>query len=313
MSAPHNSEHDIKSVEILTVLQWDTARVNLYVQLANGRYLVVLRKGNPVDRDRLQKYLTKGVKTLFASDRDLANEDFSESKPVDPKVQALEKVSDAVFEDLRALGITEASFQNAKIIGKALRGMIEKDVSLSATFEKFQSLSREEVRHSMMVSALATVIASSMEWSKRSTIESIAMGGLLHDFGKLTIPLEILNVDPLSLSANDRKILEGHAENGRLLLAQVKTIPEDIQMIVGHHHERSDGSGYPFGLKDIYIHPLARVVGLANELVDRYENDVQAGRETSIHSLVETLIVSQPTKFNRELIKSLRDMLRTES
>ena len=83
-------------------------------------------------------------------------------------------------------------------------------------------------------------------------------------------------------------------------------IPEDVQMIVGHHHERSDGSGYPFGLRDVYIHPLARVVGLANELVERYEVELKADRETSIQSLVETLILSRPAKFNRDLIKSIR-------
>ena len=263
------------------------------------------------------------MKTLFASDRDLMNDappdtstDVLKVSPAvseeQAKVKALEKVSDAVFDELRTMGITEASFQHAKLIGKAIRGMIEKDASLSDAFEKFQSLTRAEVRHSMMVSALATVIASSMEWGKPSTVENIAMGALLHDFGKLTIPPEILAAAPNFRSVPDRKTYEGHAENGRQLLAQVKSAPDDVRMIVAQHHERSDGSGYPLGLKDIYIHPLARVVGLANELIDRYEAEKHAGRETTVRSLVETLVVSQSTKFNRDLIKSLREMLNSE-
>jgi hypothetical protein len=66
------------------------------------------------------------------------------------------------------------------------------------------------------------------------------------------------------------------------------------------------------GLKDFYIHPLARVVGLANELVERYEVDRKAGRSTSIRILIEGLIASQASKFNRDLIKSLRAMLESD-
>lgn len=312
---------EITAVDVSTAMEWATTPVNLFVQLADGRYLVVLRKGNAVDKDRLQKYLTKGVKTLFASDRDLVNDALPNIKEIkikapgsaeEAKIKALEKVSEAVFDELLTLGITETSFQHAKVIGKAIRGMIEKDASLSDAFEKFQSLGRAEIRHSMMVSAMATVIASSMESSKPSTIENIAMGALLHDFGKLGVPAEVLESAPNFRSQADRKSFESHAENGRVLLAQVKVIPEDIQMIVAQHHERSDGSGYPLGLKDIYIHPLARVVGLANEIIDRYEAEKHAGRETTVRSLVETLVVSQSTKFNRDLIRSLREMLNSE-
>ena len=300
----------VKSLDMETVLGWETTPYNLYLKLADGRFLVVLRKGNAIDSERLQKYVTKGIKTLYASEQELTDAVGSEIANSDTaRIEALEKVSEAVFDELRVLGVTEASFNHAKAIGKAVRGVIEKNPALSSAFEKFQALSREDVRHSLMVSALSTVIASSMEWVKPATIENIAMGGMLHDFGKFLLPREILSSPILSLSANDRKILEGHAEHGRALLAQVKTVPEDIQMIVAQHHERSDGSGYPLGLKDLYIHPLARVVGLANELVERYEAEVKAGRETSIRALIENLIGEQASKFNRDLIKSLRALL----
>lgn len=293
-----------------TVLSWETTPYNLYIKLADGRFLIVLRAGNAIDRDRLAKYSAKGVTTLFASEKELTDAVGAGLVAADvAKIEALEKVSDAVFDELRLLGVTEASFNHAKAIGKAVRGMIEREPLLNAAFEKFQMLGREDVRHALMVSAVSTVIVSSMEWIKPSTHENVAMGALLHDFGKFTIPADILNADPLTLNTNDRKILEGHAESGRALLAQVKTVPEDVQMIVAHHHERSDGSGYPLGIKDIYIHPLSRVVGLANELVENYEADRKAGRATSLRMLIETLLNSQSTKFNRDLIKSLKTML----
>lgn len=309
VTAPPKPKITVKSLDITEVMRWTTASSNLYLKLPDGRFLAVVRKGAAVDQERLKKYAAKGVTTLFGSEQELADALGADIIAVDPKIEALEKVSDAVFDELRVLGVTEATFNHAKAIGKAVRGVMDKDPQLSSAFAKFQSLGREDVRHSLMVSALSTVIASSMDWIKPATLENIAMGGLLHDFGKFTLPHEILDVPIGSLSPNDRKILEGHAESGRALLSQVKTVPEDIQQIVAQHHERSDGSGYPLGLKDFYIHPLARVVSLANELVERYEAEMKAGRPTTVRALIETLIATQASKFNRDLIKSLRDLL----
>lgn len=310
VSAEMRPKVTVKSMTMDAVLKWETTPYNLYIKLPDGRFLIVLRTGNSIDKDRLEKYAAKGVTTLFASEHDLSEMNASEIAPPDnAKMEALEKLSDAVFDELKSLGVTEASFNHAKAIGKAVRGMLEREPKLSAAFQKFQDLGREDTRHSMMVSALSTVLVSSMDWVKPATHENVAMGALLHDFGRFTLPAEILHADPATLSVQDRKIFEGHAESGRALLAQVKTVPEDVMMIVAQHHERSDGSGYPLGLKDFYIHPLARVVGLANELVEKYEADRKAGRRTSIRILIEGLIGSQASKFNRDLIKSLRAML----
>ncbi len=303
----------VKSLKMDAVLKLETAPSNLYIKLPDGRFLIVLRAGNRIDHDRLNKYAGRGVTTLYSSEQDLVDVDVSDvADPDKAKIEALEKLSDAVFDELRVLGVTEKSFNHAKAIGKAVRNLLERDPVLSSAFAKFQDLGREDTRHSLMVSALSTVLVSSMDWVKPATHENVAMGALLHDFGLFTMPTEILSADPSTLSVVDRKILEGHAENGRALLAQVKTIPEDVMMIVAQHHERSDGSGYPLGLKDFYIHPLARVVGLANELVENYETDRKAGRRTSLRLLIEGLIGAQASKFNRDLIKSLRSMLESD-
>lgn len=307
----------VKSMTMDNVLGWQTSLYNLYVKLPDGRFVIVLRKGNPVDRERLQKYVSKGVSVLFASDVEIPDGTTEAgvntmSVAESTKFQALEKASEAVFDELREIGITEAAFHHAKTISKAVRSMLYRDPALSEAFDKFQDLCREDVRHSLMVSALSTIIVSSMDWVKPATHENVAMGGLLHDFGRFMLPRDILDAEPSALSSSDRKILEGHAETGRALLSQIKSIPEDIQMIVAHHHERSDGSGYPSGLKDLYIHPLARVVGLANEIVDYYESERDAGRVHEVRFVIESVLNRQASKFNRDIVKSLRAMLETD-
>lgn len=307
----------VKALPLDQVKNWVTSPYNLYMKLQDGRFVAVFRIGNPIDVERLEKYSSKGVTTFYASEQDLEALGTAEGAEAvaatASKLDALEKISQNVFDDLMKLGVSEATYNNAKAVSKIVRGMVEKDPKLSEAFAKFQDLAAGDVRHAMMVSAMSTILCSSMEWVKPSTYENLALGGLLHDIGMLSLPKDLQDGDLTKMAPNDRKIFEGHAEAGRALLIQLKTVPDDVAMIVAHHHERSDGSGYPLGLKDFYIHPLARIVGLANELVERFEADRDAGRVTSIRLLVEGLINSQASKFNRDVIKSLKTLLASDT
>lgn len=317
MSGSGRAKITVKAVTMEQVCSWVTTPTNLYMKLQDGRFVAVFRTGNLIDQERLAKYAAKGVTTLFSSEQDLDNMSTADGAFViattNSKVDALEKISQTVFDDLLALGVSEASYNNAKAVSKVVRSMIDKDPKLSDAFTKFQEVGGEEVRHAMMVSAMSTILCSSMDWIKPSTFESLALGALLHDIGMLSLPKDIQRGDVATMSPNDRKLFEGHGEAGRALLSQLKTVPDDVVMIVAHHHERSDGSGFPLGLKDVYIHPLARIVGLANELVERYEEDRVAGRATSVRFLVEGLIGSQGSRFNRDVIKSLKALLTSDA
>ena len=74
----------------------------------------------------------------------------------------------------------------------------------------------------------------------------LAAGGLLHDIGKLTVPVVILR-KPGALTPEEFHVIKQHPERGQQLVAQLGFAP-DIQRLVLDHHERVDGSGYPRGI-----------------------------------------------------------------
>ncbi len=86
--------------------------------------------------------------------------------------------------------------------------------------------------------------------------------GLLHDIGKITLPPGILR-KPGPLDASERKIVEQHALRGAGIL---QDIGAPLTAVEGarYHHERWDGSGYPFGLRAQQIPPVARAVAVAD-------------------------------------------------
>ena len=76
----------------------------------------------------------------------------------------------------------------------------------------------------------------------------LAVGGLLHDIGKLSVPLEILN-KPGALDDAEFAEIRKHPEAGRRLLDELGGFSETVRRLVTDHHERLDGTGYPRGLK----------------------------------------------------------------
>ena len=97
-------------------------------------------------------------------------------------------------------------------------------------------------------------------------LKKMGAGFFLHDLGKRNIPLEILN-KPGALTSQERQIVNLHPEDGYRLLLGSSLLTEEAKVITLQHHERDDGSGYPYGLKAGDIHPYARIC----RLVDVYE------------------------------------------
>jgi HD-GYP domain-containing protein (c-di-GMP phosphodiesterase class II) len=79
-------------------------------------------------------------------------------------------------------------------------------------------------------------------------LRSLAIGGLLHDIGKLSVPESILQ-KPDSLDDDEYAVIKLHPERGRELLNELGGFDASVGRLVLNHHERLDGSGYPRGLE----------------------------------------------------------------
>jgi HD-GYP domain-containing protein (c-di-GMP phosphodiesterase class II) len=78
-------------------------------------------------------------------------------------------------------------------------------------------------------------------------LRHLAVGGLLHDIGKLAVPSAILQ-KPGRLSDDEFAEIKRHPESGVSLLRDLGGFSAEVYALVGQHHERLDGGGYPSGL-----------------------------------------------------------------
>lgn len=141
--------------------------------------------------------------------------------------------SRALVGDLRAseLVASEEAFLGARVRALMVR-LAEKDTSTE--------------EHTRRVATLAVELGEKLGLSP-ARLRTLAIGGLLHDIGKLSLPTAILQ-KPAALDDHEYEIVKLHPERGRELLGELGGFDDHVTRLVLDHHERLDGSGYPRGI-----------------------------------------------------------------
>lgn len=120
---------------------------------------------------------------------------------------------------------------------------------------------RESRSHNIRVARLCVHIGREMSMSAPE-LRVLARAGLLHDVGKLGIPAEVLEKHS-PLDESEWLLMRMHPEMGLTLLDRVGQSSREVLAVL-YHHERLDGSGYPYGLKAEAIPIEARIVAVAD-------------------------------------------------
>jgi putative nucleotidyltransferase with HDIG domain len=138
--------------------------------------------------------------------------------------------------------------------------------------------------HSERVGKYSEIIAREMGW-KDEEVEAIAIGGYLHDIGKLVVDRDIINA-PYRIDAKQSSELNRHPAAGYEILRPINHPFADIPLMARYHHERPDGRGYPEGLTDEQIPMGAKIVSLADSF-DAMTTDRPYRRRREFPEVVE--------------------------
>jgi len=115
--------------------------------------------------------------------------------------------------------------------------------------------------HSGRVTQLALRLGESLGLPP-DRLRVLEFAALLHDVGKIGVPEAIL-LKPGPLDVGERAVMQEHPVRSAQIVSQVGRLAE-VAGIVRHHHERMDGTGYPDGLAGDAIHPLSRLIAVAD-------------------------------------------------
>lgn len=123
--------------------------------------------------------------------------------------------------------------------------------------------------HSINVATCASILASKLGFNN-SDIETMYSAGLIHDIGMLSVPEEILE-KPDTLDLTEYNIIKYHTYHTYRLLEAIPGL-EKVKDWASFHHEKLDGSGYPFGLKSDQLDLGSRIIAVSDLFTSLTEN-----------------------------------------
>ncbi len=209
-----------------------------------------------------------------------------------------------MFEELEA-GIVPRSNSLRIIVGNVLSRVLNDSASM-LTFlflQKMQRLDRTMASHALDVCTLSLIVAH-RHGVVENELETLGAGALLHDIGYSRLPRNIYRKSH-DLTEQEREMMQLHAVLGPTILRGAQEDRDSVIRIVGEHHERIDGSGFPHKLKGGSLSVLAQLVGL----VDLYDGMVsRRGASPAMlpHDAVrQLLLLGDRGQCSKELIQSM--------
>jgi len=164
--------------------------------------------------------------------------------------------TEGLIEDITLRKSTEEKLQQSlERLKKAVNTTIQVLVSALEVRDPYTA------GHQSRSANLACAIAGEMGLVEEK-MEGIRMAGIIHDIGKLSIPVEILS-KPTKLTDLEFSLIKEHSRSGFEMLKNVDS-PWPLSEIVYQHHERVNGTGYPRNLKGDEILVEARILAVAD-------------------------------------------------
>ncbi|MDF2564915.1 MAG: metal dependent phosphohydrolase [Massilibacillus sp.] len=149
-----------------------------------------------------------------------------------------------------------------KIVDDSITAMVRQSGVIDYLYE-LKSMDNSTYNHSLRVSILSGVLAKWLHY-KEADIQNVIFAGFLHDIGKTQLDKKIIEKNIENLSEEEEEIYMQHTVEGYKIISEKPDLADGVKRAVLQHHERMDGSGFPFNLNGDDIHDYAKIVAVAD-------------------------------------------------
>lgn len=261
---------------------------------------LLLTKGQVLNNTFINKINYHGIEGAYIESEAFADIEVDSYINDVLKANTLKTVKDVYYELKMSSGKVHATAikQLSGIVSSLITEIMYKD-DLSYNIIDFKNYDNYTYQHCLNVATLSISTGISLGLSE-GALHDLGMAGLLHDIGKMMIPLEILN-KPGKLTEEEFDIIKEHPGNAVSLLKDL--VPYSVLSAIQSHHEKLDGTGYPYGVSGSNIHFYGRVLAVC-DVYDALTSD-RSYRMTSFPSeVIEYIMGCADTHFDYEILKS---------
>ncbi|HCX63308.1 MAG TPA: HD-GYP domain-containing protein [Clostridiales bacterium] len=270
--------------------------ITLY-NLSNFNTLL-LTKGQILNNTYIKRIAYHNIEGAYVESEAFA--DIDVEPYIDDKLtsDSLSQINDIYFEFRMSSGkITTNNIKKlSSIVDGLITELLDKD-DLSYNVVDFKNYDTYTFQHCLNVAILSISTGISLKLSERQ-LHDLGMAGLLHDIGKMTIPVEILN-KPGKLTDEEYEIMKTHPISAAELLKNYVSI--DIIRAIEGHHEKLDGTGYPYGRKADNIHYYSKILAIC-DVYDALTSDRSYRKAAFPSEVIEYIMGCGDTHFDHEIL-----------
>lgn len=223
--------------------------------------------------DELKQKTVKGIKDIFVQ------ETLNESKGKQAKVD---------------------NFQNTKMLVENIVDEILNSNNLMINMVDLKVFDEYTYYHSVNVTVLSIVLGVGLRLSKEE-LYKLGLGALLHDIGKVFIPVEILN-KPAKLTSEEFEVMKTHSEVGYRHVKDNYDVPLKSYIGILQHHERHDGKGYPEGKTGEQISLFGKIISIC-DVYDALTSDRPYRKGMIPSEAMEYVMGGSSIIFDSDLVK----------
>ena len=267
----------------------------------------LMAKGSIIKIDYIDKLIQLGIEYVFIDDSLFRDIDFSNENKGFIKEQVKEE-SRAIVKDVLEKHIYKNTTDLVKLCAAA-DNIINDITSEEEVMERVVNIRKEGTdiyAHSINVCAMATLIALKNDFVK-DTVREIAKGCILHDIGLRYVVVPYENIDVDQLDAKERSEYRKHVIFGYDTVKEETWLGQVAKDIVLFHHERNDGSGYPFKNNSSSLSDAVKIV----EVCDAFDcmlNGIGC-KQMKVHEVVEYIRFHALMSFEEKYATQLLNMV----
>lgn len=205
---------------------------------------------------------------------------------------------DSMLEGARVGRVVDT--KEAKNLVATLANNIATGLDASMWLTQLKNRDEYTAIHSLNVCVLSLIFGRSLNLSKEE-LNELGLGALLHDIGKMRVPLAVLN-KPGKLTDDEFEIMKTHPGMGYELIRNDENLSEEVLTIVRNHHERLSGQGYPDKLNEQSISYFTKIVSIT-DVYDAITSDRVYHDGMTPHLAIQKLYEWMPNNFDKDLVQ----------
>lgn len=155
--------------------------------------------------------------------------------------------------------------------------------------------------HSLSVAIMSIAIGLELGFNN-FMLNELGTAGLMHDIGKVSIPVEIIT-KPGRLTPEEFEIVKMHPVYAAQHLKERNIVSDNIYKGIIQHHEKIDGTGYPYHLKGKEIHPYARILAVA-DVYDALTSNRPYRTPNPPNEAIEYIMAGMGTQFDENILRA---------